>query len=58
MKERDRVLGHIGEIEQILRETMSDDVRRTLQQALADCEQRLTRIDASAGAPASAPSNA
>jgi hypothetical protein len=58
MKERDRVLGRIGEIEQILRETTSDDVRRTLQQALADCEQRLTRIDASAGAPASAPSNA
>jgi len=52
MNERDRVLARIDEIEQILRNIQSDDVRRTLRQALADCEQQLVELDARWGAPA------
>ena len=57
MNERDRVLARIDEIEQILRNIQSDDVRRTLRQALADCEQQLAELDARCGAPAPTPSS-
>jgi hypothetical protein len=58
MNERDRILARIAEIELILRHTTSDDVRRTLQQTLVDCEHRLTQLDARAAALAPAPSSA
>ena len=43
--ERDRILGRIEELQQTLRHTRSDDVRVALEQALADCRQRLRELE-------------
>jgi hypothetical protein len=43
--ERAELLLRIDELQQTPRHTESDDVRRTLQQALADCTTRLAEID-------------
>jgi len=47
--ERERVLARIAEINQMLRETESEDVRQTLLDALGDCETRLAELDALLG---------
>jgi hypothetical protein len=47
--ERDRILARIVELELILQAMRSDDVRETLQQALADCMKRLAELNAQLG---------
>ena len=43
--ERAELLLRIDELQQTLRHTESEDVRRTLLQALADCTTRLAELD-------------
>ena len=47
--ERARVLFRIDELQQILRQTQSDDVREAIQQALATRWKRLATLDARIG---------
>ena len=51
-QERERVLARIAEIEQTLRDIKSVDLRRTLRQAIADCQAQLDQIDARDQQPA------
>jgi transcription elongation GreA/GreB family factor len=48
IQERRRVLARIAQIRQMLRHTDSADVRATLLKALADCEDRLSELEAPA----------
>ena len=47
--ERDRVLSRIAQLEVVLRETRSDDVRETLRHALEDCKRRLAELNTQLG---------
>ncbi len=47
--QRDKVLFRIGELQQTLSYTQSDDVREVIQQALATCWKRLAALDARIG---------
>lgn len=43
--ERDRLLTRIAELQAALRDTQSADLRATVRQAIADCEQRLAELE-------------
>jgi hypothetical protein len=53
--ERDRIVTRLAELESVLRQTQSDDVRAMLESTLAELEQRLVqstaRLDRAAGTP-------
>ena len=46
---RARLLFRIGELQQTLRQTQSDDVRESIEQALVICWKRLAALDARIG---------
>ncbi len=53
--ERDRVLARVAELRHLLQRTRSADVRETLLQALAECEERLAELDEQAAPAPPAP---
>jgi hypothetical protein len=44
-KERTRLLARIEELRQALRQTHTDDVQRTLHEALRACEEQLSKLE-------------
>ena len=49
--ERERIATRIADLRLALRESRSEDVRQTLRQAIADCEEKLRELDAGSGEP-------
>jgi hypothetical protein len=43
--ERDRLLTRIAELQAALRDTSSADLRATVREAIADCEQKLADLE-------------
>jgi hypothetical protein len=43
--ERDRLLTRIAELQAALRDTNSADLRTTVREAIADCEERLAELE-------------
>ena len=43
--ERDRLLTRIAELQAALRDTQSADLRATVRQAIADCEEKLAELE-------------